>query len=131
MARFTGRSFDKIKIPSKHISQGFKIWVFAQAGYVFCVFYYRKGSGPINVPIHPELKNETATVVYMFLSRLPKPPPKHHYIVWLDNLFTSTKLLIFLRKHGIGGTGTARKGSGINVEYTEWEKQEQKRDKAP
>jgi hypothetical protein len=35
------------------------------------------------------------------------PPGKH--IVWLDNLFTSVKLLTRLRELGIGGAGTVRR----------------------
>ena len=34
------------------------------------------------------------------------PPGKH--VVWLDNLFTSVKLLTRLRGLGIGGAGTVR-----------------------
>jgi hypothetical protein len=33
---------------------------------------------------------------------------KHKHIVWLDNLFTSVKLLNQLRQEGIGAVGTVR-----------------------
>lgn len=47
------------------------------------------------------------------LRLLPKRPYNSPYVVYLDNLFTSTKLLKLLRKEGFGATGTARTNSGI------------------
>ena len=34
--------------------------------------------------------------------------PPHQHIVWLDNLFTTIKLLLRLREEGIGAAGTVR-----------------------
>ena len=42
------------------------------------------------------------------------PPGKH--VVWLDNLFTSVKLLIKLRSLGIRGVGTVRTTKTMCVE---------------
>ena len=36
------------------------------------------------------------------------------YVVWLDNLFTTQRLLSFLRDRGIGAAGTARTNSNID-----------------
>jgi hypothetical protein len=42
------------------------------------------------------------------------PPHTHgRYVVYIDKLYTSIKLLSYLRKIGYGATGTARTNSGI------------------
>jgi hypothetical protein len=51
----------------------------------------------------------TQQVVLELISRMPNEG-KHH-CVWLDNLFTSEPLLLFLREREVGGAGTVRMGA--------------------
>jgi hypothetical protein len=61
--------------------------------------------------------NKTAATVPYLLGLLLKRPQESLYIVWLDNLFSSTKLFGYLRQIGYGATGTARTNSGICAEF--------------
>lgn len=47
-----------------------------------------------------------------------------HYVVWLDNLFTSTTLLSYLKELGYGAAGTCRANSGIHKDFVEAQKRE-------
>jgi hypothetical protein len=60
--------------------------------------------------------NPTASTVPTLLNRLPKRS-LGPYMVWLDNLFTSTTLLLYLRNNGYSGSGTCRINSGISKEF--------------
>jgi len=131
MQRFKGRSHDTLTIPTKPTPEGYKIWVVADEGYVLAWIYHQRGKGPLNVKVPKELgSNKTATVVADLLDQLPKQPG-YAYGVFLDNLFTSHKLLLYLRKRGYGATGTARSNSGIYKEFVQLKTQDKKRDKIP
>jgi hypothetical protein len=69
--------------------------------------------------------------VPFLLRLLPKQPPEAPYVVWLDNLFSSTKLFEYLRKEGIGATGTARANSGIYTEFVQKKKLDKAKDLEP
>ena len=109
---FTGRSSETVTIPSKPTPEGYKIWVLAEKGYIFNWRFHvvgnKKHQGPQG--IDPKWVKcgfcPTRAVVIDLLMDLPyKTTP---FCVWLDNLFTSPKLLAFLRHHGIGAAGTLR-----------------------
>lgn len=51
--------------------------------------------------------------------------------MFLDNLFTSSKLLLALRDRGIGATETARTNSGIILKFVKLKKRDKKADKVP
>jgi hypothetical protein len=109
MVRFTGRSYDIITIPSKPIHTGYKVWAVAQEGYILSWIWHSKGSRPVGIGKVPKQlgQNRTAATVPYLLGKLPKRLPDSLYIVWLDNLFSSTKLFDYLRDLGFGATGTA------------------------
>ena len=46
---------------------------------------------------------------------------KHKHIIWLDNLFTSVKLLNQLRKEGIGAVGTVQTTKTRREVVDEWD----------
>jgi Transposase IS4 len=69
-------------------------------------------------------------VLYL-LQLLTKRPIESPYVVWLDNLFSSTKLFEFLRKEGFGATGTARTNSGIYSGFVEKKKLDKAKDLEP
>ena len=57
MVKFTGRSKEIVKMPSKPILIGFKIWVMAECGYFLQWNFHAKGEGPVglNIEEYPDL----------------------------------------------------------------------------
>jgi hypothetical protein len=62
---------------------------------------------------------------------LPKRPLDSPYVVWLDNLFSSTKLFGYLQQLGFGATGTARTNSGICADFVAKKQADRKKDEIP
>jgi len=101
--RFMGRAPEIVNIPSKPTPEGFKIWVLANEGYVLDFIWHAKGDkkGPVDLDesfVDQEGFSKTQAVVLDLLLQKDTetderlyPPGKH--VVWLDNLFTSVKLL--------------------------------------
>jgi hypothetical protein len=78
------------------------VWIVAQKGYILSWLWHSKGSGPVGIKVPSALgRNKTAATVPYLLQLLPKRPPNSPYIVWLDNLFSSTKLFRYLRELGL------------------------------
>jgi hypothetical protein len=127
MIGFTGQSGAILKIPSKPISEGYKAWAIAQDGYIIAWIWHAKKKGPIGIPLVPkELgNNRTGAVVLFLLDLLPKVP-SFPYMVYLDNLFTSTKLLRLLRERGYGAVGTCRTNSGICTTFVDQKNKDKK-----
>ena len=110
--RFQGRSEATVNIPSKPVPEGYKIWVLANAGYVMDWLFHAKGDkqGPIDLDefwIKDLGFSKTQAVVLDLLKQQDIADCNKH-IVWLDNLFTSARLLTILREYGFGGAGTVR-----------------------
>jgi hypothetical protein len=121
---FQGRSSDIVNIPSKPTPIGYKIWVLAEEGYVIDFLFHRRGTKAEQGPqgLSRELSRlkipPTQQVVLELMSRMLDKGKNH--CVWLDNLFTSEKLLQELRHRGIGGAGTVRLSQTKREEA--WEK---------
>jgi len=109
---FTGRTADIVNIPTKPTPIGFKIWVLADQGYVLDLLWHVRGDGKDQGPqgLRTTWKEQgfskTQAVVLELITRIPNGGKRH--TVWLDNLFTSSKLLSTLRNYGIGAAGTVR-----------------------
>ena len=116
IARFTGRAFETVNIPTKPTLEGFKIWIVANQGYILDWLWHVKGDkkGPIDLDeywIKEEGFLKTQVVVLdLLLQELngKRYFDKHKHIVWLDNLFISVKLLNQLWQEGIGAVGMVR-----------------------
>jgi hypothetical protein len=76
-------------------------------------------------------QNKTAATVPFLLQLLPSRPLDSPYVVWLDNLFSSTKLFAYLRELGYGATGTARTNSGICADFVARKQIDKKKDSIP
>lgn len=104
-------------------------------GYVlhWCFHSRGKKGGPVGIgPVLKELgNNKTAAVVDYLLDQLPKLLLGYTYGVFLNNLFTSRKLLVYLAFKGYGATGTARTNSGIFKKFVDLKKLDKKEDKIP
>ena len=114
IARFTGRSHHIINIPGKPTPEGYKMWVLACDGFVLAWLFHtkRKYYGPIDLETKwlrdPYKLSKTEAVVATLLHRFQENG-NFQYIVWLDNLFTSARLLVILRDTlGYDAAGTVR-----------------------
>ena len=110
--RFQGRSAATVNITSKPVSEGYKIWVLANAGYVIDWLSHAKGDklGPVDLDefwTKEEGFSKTQAAVLDLLTQQGISSNNRH-VVWLDNLFTSARLLSILRDIGFGAAGTVR-----------------------
>ena len=115
--RFTGRAPEIVNISTKPTPEGFKIWVLANKGYILNWLWHARSNkvGPVDLDeiFIEEGFLKTQAVVFDLLTQrdteLNEPLyPLGKYVVWLNNLFTSVKLLGRLQKLKIGGVGTVR-----------------------
>ena len=100
MIKFQGRSSSKQYMPMKPIKRGIKVWVLGDStnGYFsrFDVYTGRQENREVGLGEHV-VKKLTDNIKH-----------KNHH-VYVDNFFTSAKLLKDLERDGIYGCGTARK----------------------
>ena len=109
-----GRAKEIVNIPSKPTPEGFKIWVLANEGYILDWLYHAKGSnkndGPQDLCDYWTKHlgfNQTQAVVLDLVTQ-DGIAKDHSHIIWLDNLFTSARLLSQLDIEGFGAAGTVR-----------------------
>ena len=129
MIMFQGRAKETMTIPNKPIPIGFKLWVITQLDYFHSWLFHMPGFKPLGVTAIPEisLTNYTAAVVPTLLQQLPEWD-NGHYHIWLDNLFTSSRLLSYLHSNNVGASGTARANSGIHQDILKEKTIESKKD---
>lgn len=102
-----------------------KVWAIAQSNYLITWNYHTPGenNGPVDTQTPRELGgsvkigaggNRTQAVVVKMMAQLPQATNLPLYHLWLNNLFTSTKFLQYMRSTmNIGNSGTTRKNAGI------------------
>ncbi|KJZ69679.1 hypothetical protein HIM_10926 [Hirsutella minnesotensis 3608] len=132
MIRYTGRSKQTTRVPSKPVPVGYKVWASAQRGYFLSWIWHlpKQAMGSAAEPIRRKKPgnndqiylNPTQSVVPALIKLLPEQP----YHVFLDNLFSSPNLFVALRRRGVGATGTARTNSGIDKELVQWKADDSK-----
>ena len=112
--RYMGRSKEIVNIPSKPTPEGFKIWVLANKGYILDWLYHARGTrkheGPQDMYSYwtKDLGFTQTQAVMLDLVAQEGIAKDHSHIIWLDNLFTSARLLSQLDIEGFGATGTVR-----------------------
>ena len=112
--RFKCRAREIVNIPSKPTPEGFKIWVLANEGYVLDWLYHAKGSkkadGPQDLDDYwtKDLGFNQTQAVVLDLVTQDGIAKNHSHLIWLDNLFTSARLLSQLDLEGFGAAGTVR-----------------------
>ena len=112
--RFMGRAKEIVNIPSKPTPEGFKIWVLANQGYVLDWMYHAKGrnsgEGPQDLDDYwtEDLGFTQTQVVVLDLVSQEGISKDHFHTIWLDNLFTSARLLTQVEEEGFRAAGTVR-----------------------
>jgi hypothetical protein len=137
IVRFEGRAKETTTVPNKPTPTGFKVWGAAQRGFLLVWNWHIPGekNGPLGIKTPRELGgtvragkggNKTQAVVLHLIKRLPEPPQRSGYHVFLDNLFVSTRFVEYARSLGIGITGTCRDKAGVNKELLRLKKEDKK-----
>ncbi|RFU24234.1 hypothetical protein B7463_g12098, partial [Scytalidium lignicola] len=90
-------------MPSKPISQGYKLFGVADHGYLYNFIWSSKAWSIIEVFWKPELTKTGSLVRELALSL-----PRHHITIYMDNYFSSIPLFEELRKCQFGAVGTTR-----------------------
>jgi Transposase IS4 len=122
--KFEGRTTQKITIPGKPISIGFKIFALGDSGYTLNWKYTRPGIAEgilrekkhISISISNSsistLLNPTQSVVIRLISCLSiYINSRHFYHLFLNNLFVCWKSTMALKERRIAVTRTVRKGA--------------------
>ena len=110
--RFMGRSSEIVNIPSKPTPDGFKVWLLGNQGYILDWMWHAKGEkyGPYDLDDFwtEDLGFSKTQAVVFDLVKQQGISDKAMHIIWMDNLFTSAKLLAQLKQEGFGAAGTVR-----------------------
>jgi Transposase IS4 len=98
-------------MPNKPIKQGYKVFALADNGYVWHFQLSSRQHGISELEKVDELTPTGSIVLQMV--RLLLKFPNSHFVIYMDNYFTSIPLFSILRKENIGAAGTTRP-SGID-----------------
>lgn len=109
---FKGRTRHSMMIASKEAGQGFKVYSLCVGNYLIWFKFTSKLGGIDGLQSIPNLPPSSSLIVDLMI-KLPKQKDIAAYVVYLDNFFTSKKLLLELRARGFGACGTCKNGSGI------------------
>lgn len=90
---------------NKPISQGFKLFVLADHGYIYYFYPASRTQGVIEVA-RPFGLTKTGQMVYQLIQTLPRD--EQTYNLYLNNYFTSIDLFKMLRDIHIGACGTTQ-----------------------
>ena len=110
------------KMPNKLIKKGYKIWALCDRGYLFNFLFYSYISKTVKLlnSVNPfDSKEKTKSkekedltniqnVVFTLAQALPHLSNGQTFTIYMDNLFSSTRLFRQLRLLGIGACGTTR-----------------------
>ncbi len=121
--RFMGRAKEIVNIPSKPTPEGFKIWVLANVGCVLDWLYHAKGDqlGPVDLDDFwtNDLGFSKTQAVVLDLVTQEGILGGFQHVIWLDNLFTSARLLRQLKQEGFGAAGTVRTSKTVREKIEE------------
>jgi hypothetical protein len=104
MVRFYSRLGDTYKMLNKPIKQGYKIFALANDGYVWHFQLASRQHGIGELEKVDEL-TPTGSMVLQMARLLPRFL-NSHFVIYIDNYFTSIPLFSMLRKENIGATRT-------------------------
>ena len=126
MQRFKNWLHDTLIIFTKFTSEDYKIWMIVDEDYVLFWIYHQHNKKSLNVKISKKLKNnKTVMMITDLLDQLLKQL-NYIYKVFLNNLFTSHKLLLYLWKRDYEITETARSNFKIYKNFVQLKIQNKK-----
>jgi len=124
MIPYQGRSKHTVKLKNKPISEGYKVWVLEDSGYVYNWLWHSRESGPEGIPKGglivqqkvPQGPNSvhlapTFALVIRLAEHLHEQHPNHVFCLFLDNLFLNINVSHALLALNICCTGTTRKNA--------------------
>jgi Transposase IS4 len=124
MISYQGRSNHTVKLKNKLISEGYKVWVLGDSGYVYNWLWHSRESGPEGVPKGgllvqqkvPQGPNSihlapTFALVIRLAEHLHEQHPDRVFCLFLDNLFLNINVAHALLALNICCTGTTRKNA--------------------
>jgi hypothetical protein len=74
MIAYRGRSFHKVKLPSKPIKEGYKVWVLGDSGYVYDWLWHSRTDGPEGIPENGLLINRVKEKELTKLTKIQLAP---------------------------------------------------------
>jgi Transposase IS4 len=124
MAAYRGRTYHKTKLKNKPISEGYKMWVLGDNGYVFDWLWHSQEEGPEDIPkrglIVPRKRSDrtepirlapTFAVPIKLAQNLRESQPQRVFCLYLDNLFLNVEVAQALLALNICVTGITRKNA--------------------
>jgi hypothetical protein len=90
-------------MPSKPISQEYKLFAIADHGYIYAFLWSSKAKGLQDIILRPKLTNTGCLVQTLALTL-----PRRRITIYIDNYFTSVPLFKELRNCEFGAVGTTR-----------------------
>ena len=123
MIAYSGRTKHTIKIKNKPISEGYKVWVLAEAGYVWTWLWHSKIEGPervpkngtefnyLPIPYEPVHLAATFALILRLTRELQSWYDNRVFTVFLDNLFLNVDVAQALLVMGFLCMGTTRKNA--------------------
>jgi hypothetical protein len=106
MVCFHSRSANTCKMPNKPIKQGYKIFALADNGYVWHFQLSSRQHGISELEKVDKLTPTRSMVLQM--AQLLLKFSNSHFVIYIDNYFTSILLFSILRKENISAAGTTR-----------------------
>lgn len=129
MQRFKDWSHDTLIILTKSTSEDYKIWMIVDEDYVIVWIYHQCIKESLNVKVSKKLRsNKTITMMTNLLDLLSKQED-FAYDVFLNNLFISYKLLLYLRNKGYDVIETAHINFDIYQSFVDLKKIDKKQNK--
>jgi len=129
MQRFKSWLHDMLIIFMKLTSENYKIWMIINEDYVLIWIYHQHDKEFLNVKISKKLENnKTITMIADLLDQLFKQL-NYIYKVFLNNLFTNHKLLLYLWKRNYKIINTAHSNFKIYKKIVQLKIQDKKQDK--
>ena len=125
MIHYQGRMHHKVKLPNKPISEGYKVWVLRDNGYVYNWLWHSRIDRPEGIPEKGIDVNQAsftgklttvrlaptfALIIYL-AQRLHQFHPERVFCFFLDNLFLNLNVSQALLALRICCTGTTRKNA--------------------
>ena len=105
MISFTGRSFHTVRIPSKPIPRGYKVIALCSMGYTIDWILTSRTESFAELVKLPDLSPTSSAVLQLCRSLDTR---RYHFIIYMDNGFSTIPLFQKLRECKIGACGTTR-----------------------